>query len=147
MILYSLACDQGHGFDGWFQSAQAFERQLARGLVTCAVCNSGAVHKSMMAPAVRPARSAAGAKKPREDARPLTGSDDPPNPLAALRAHIETHSEYVGRRFATEARAIHDGEAPERSIFGEARLDEARKLIEDGIAVAPLPFIPTRRTN
>ncbi len=67
--------------------------------------------------------------------------------MAALRAKIEASSEYVGLNFAAEARAIHDGDAPERAIYGEAKPDEAKRLIEDGIPVAPLPFIPVRKTN
>lgn len=64
-----------------------------------------------------------------------------------LKMKIQKHSEYVGSDFAAEARAIHDGDAPERSIYGEAEASEARKLVEDGVPVAPLPFMPTRKTN
>jgi len=67
--------------------------------------------------------------------------------LKQLKAKIEKDSEYVGTTFAEEARAIHDGAAPERSIYGEAKLEDAKKLAEDGIPVAPLPFIPTRKAN
>ena len=64
-----------------------------------------------------------------------------------MRRQVEDNSEYVGLNFATEARAIHDGDKPNRAIYGEARADEARKLIEDGVPVAPLPFMPRRKTN
>ena len=67
--------------------------------------------------------------------------------LRELKRKIQEHSEYVGRDFAAEARAIHEGAAPERSIYGEANAEEARQLIEDGVPVAPLPFTPTRKTN
>jgi len=67
--------------------------------------------------------------------------------LAEMRRHIEENSEYVGMSFAREARAIHEGDAPERAIHGEARAEEARKLIEDGIPVAPLPFLPKSKAN
>ena len=67
--------------------------------------------------------------------------------MAELRRRIEEKSDYVGRNFATEARAIHDGTAPDRPIWGEARIEEARKLLEDGVHVAPLPFRPKRNTN
>lgn len=69
------------------------------------------------------------------------------NALNELKKKIEANSEYVGEGFAAEARAIHDGDAPERSIYGEANGDEARALIDDGVPVAPLPFMPTRKTN
>ena len=75
----------------------------------------------------------------------------PANPaeqaLKELRKEIEKSSDYVGRDFAREARAMHSGEAPARSIWGETRGDEAKKLIEEGVPVAPLPFLPTRKSN
>jgi len=67
--------------------------------------------------------------------------------LAKLKAAVEKNSDYVGMNFASEARAMHDGEQPTRSIYGEARPEEAKALIEDGIRVAPLPFMPKRQTN
>lgn len=67
--------------------------------------------------------------------------------LAHLRKEVEENSEYVGLKFADEARKMHDGESPERAIYGEAKLDDAKKLIEDGVPVAPLPFLPKRKTN
>ena len=67
--------------------------------------------------------------------------------LAALRREVEDNSDYVGLSFVSEARAIHAGDAPDRAIYGEARLDDARSLLAEGIRVAPLPFMPPRRTN
>jgi hypothetical protein len=67
--------------------------------------------------------------------------------MAALKAQIEANSEYVGVNFVAEARKMHAGSAPERSIYGEAKPEEARKLIEEGVPVAPLPFLPKRKTN
>jgi hypothetical protein len=129
LIRYDLVCDRAHDFDAWFGSAAAFDRQAAAGQVSCPACGSTAVTKALMAPAVstRTATQAAA--------------------LARLRAEVEKNSDYVGLHFAAEARAIHEGRAPERSIYGEARPDEARALIEDGVPVAPLPFIPKARAN
>ena len=74
-----------------------------------------------------------------------------PNPteaaIAALREQVEKNSDYVGETFAKEARAMHDGTIPERSIYGQANLAEAKKLVEDGIPVVPLPFMPRKKTN
>lgn len=143
MIRYALSCPNDHNFESWFQSAEAFDRLKAAGQVTCAVCGAAEVEKSLMAPAVRPARKV-GEPAPRPLATPANPAEEA---LAALRRKIEENSEYVGMNFATEARAIHDGEAPERPIYGEARLDEAKRLIEDGVPVAPLPFMPGRKSN
>ena len=134
MVRYSLSCAEGHGFESWFASATAYDDLASRGLLSCVECGSSRVEKSLMAPAVA-TRDAIAVKSPRE-AR-----------LAALRRHIEETSDYVGPSFAREARAIHDGDAPERPIWGEAKPEEARALLEDGIPVAPLPFIPKRQAN
>ncbi|MFN4129586.1 MAG: DUF1178 family protein [Paracoccaceae bacterium] len=142
MIRYSLKCAQAHEFDSWFQSAQAYESLQAAGHVTCALCGSADVEKLLMAPAVRPARATGTA--PPALSQPVSEKE---KALAALRAQVEANSDYVGLNFASEARAMHDGIAPERPIYGEARPDEARKLIEDGVPVAPLPFLPRRKAN
>lgn len=136
MIRYALHCDREHGFESWFQSAEAYDRLAASGMIACTVCGSVRVTKTLMAPAVRPAGKAE-----------VPSLREPATALAAMRRQIEETSDYVGLNFAAEARAIHDGRIEARSIWGEARADEARKLIEDGIPVAPLPFVPARKTN
>jgi hypothetical protein len=174
MIRYALTCANGHDFESWFQSATAFAALQDRGLLSCAVCGSGGVAKALMAPAVRsprdtsagslpgtapghnPGASAAAASGPAANphpamptARPSLGLPDTPlaEKIAELRREIEANAEYVGADFAAEARAIQEGEAPARSIYGEAHRDAARQLIEDGVPVAPLPFLPQRRAN
>lgn len=141
MIRYDLKCSKGHDFDGWFQSAEGYEALRATGHVTCAICGSGEVEKRIMAPAVRPARKAG--EKPKLQ----TPQNDVQAALAEMRAQIEANSDYVGMNFAAEARAMHEGTIDERSIYGEAKPDEARALLEDGIPVAPLPFMPKRQAN
>lgn len=149
MIQFSLRCSNDHRFDSWFQSSAAYDKLERAGLVTCAVCGVASVAKAVMAPRVRPARDAA-SLPPQHPTAPATATapaDPTAQALAALRKHIETNSDYVGKDFASEARAIHDGTAPERAIYGEARPEDARRLIEDGVPIAPLPFVPRRKTN
>ena len=142
MIRYALSCKDGHAFESWFKSAAAFDGLAASGHVACPVCGTPEVTKSLMAPAV------AHAAKP---VPPAPSLSEPANPMEeamrALRRQVEENSEYVGVNFVTEARRIHDGDAPERAIYGEARPEEAKRLIEDGVPVAPLPFFPARKTN
>lgn len=139
MIRFSLKCDKDHGFDSWFPSGAAFDTLKAGGHVTCPICGSAAVEKALMAPAVQAGRGETG---------PLQAVETPvEQAIAALKKQIEENSEYVGMNFAAEARRIHQGDAPERSIHGEARLDEAKKLIEEGVPVAPLPFLPARKAH
>lgn len=134
MIRFHLKCDQDHAFDSWFQSGEAFDKLVASGMVTCTSCGSTAISKSVMAPAISTS-SQITAPKPTEAM------------IAALRDRIEAGAEYVGRSFAKEARDMHDGLTPERAIYGEANLQEAKKLVEDGIPVVPLPFVPRKKTN
>lgn len=151
MIQYSLKCSNGHGFDSWFQSADAYDKLAKAGMVSCAMCGCSKVEKAIMTPRVCSARSAA--KQPRPTSADAGGTEQPLNKaeiervLNELRAKVEANSDYVGSEFASEARKIHLGEAPERAIYGEAKPDEAKALIEDGVPVAPLPFVPSRKTN
>ena len=142
MIRYNLKCARAHEFEAWFRSSAAYDEQRRAGHVGCAVCGSTEVEKAVMAPALKvPAAKAAPDLAPS-----LTKPASPGEAaLAALRRKIETTSDYVGREFAAEARRIHDGEEAERAIWGEASLDDARALKDDGIPVAPIPWM--RRTD
>lgn len=157
MIRYDLKCRDGHGFEAWFASSAAFDEQKAGGFVSCAVCGSGEVEKSLMAPGVAQrsggavdraaAKEPDGADAPAADASPtnapmLSGPLPPEvsRQLAALRKEIEAKSDYVGAAFATEARRMHLGETEARSIHGQASGEEAKALLEEGVPVAPLPF-------
>ncbi|WP_422363954.1 DUF1178 family protein [Pyruvatibacter mobilis] len=143
MIRYSLICSKGHEFESWFASSDAYDTLEAKGHLSCAVCGSSKVQKSLMAPAI-------GRKgNQQEDTAPAARAGDGGEAMKAarelaafmdkIRAHVEKNAEYVGDRFAEEARAIHNKEAEMRQIYGETTLDEARALIEDGVAVAPIP--------
>lgn len=139
MIKFSLRCAQGHDFESWFQSGDAYDALRARGLVTCAVCNSTSVEKNLMAPSIAKAADKNGPKS--------TAADQMAEKIQRLRAEIEANSDYVGDRFASEARAMYLGDTPGRPIHGEAKPEEAKALIEDGVPVLPLPFVPSRKTN
>lgn len=150
MIRYALKCDRDHMFESWFQNAAAYDGLRAAGHVTCPECGSTKVEKSLMAPKVRPARSAAAAPAPANPATPTplaAPNSEIEAEIARLRAKVEAESEYVGGAFAREARAMHLGDVPERSIYGEANLADAKELLEDGVPVMPLPFTPTRKSN
>jgi hypothetical protein len=154
MIRYSLRCAEDHGFDSWFKGAEAFAALQAAGQLACPICGATEVRKDLMAPAVRPARTAAPSPEPTGTSLPASARPDLAAPasdleaqIAALRRQIEANSDYVGMNFVAEARRIHAGEAPERAIHGEAKPEEARQMIEEGLPVAPLPFLPARKVN
>lgn len=144
MIRYSLRCTKEHDFDSWFQSAAAFDGLRMAGHVACPVCGDHVVEKTMMAPAVRPARKAPGQTDKPKLREPQNETEAA---FAEMRKHIEANSDYVGVNFVAEARRMHSGEIDERSIYGEAKPEEAQALIQDGINVAPLPFLPARKAN
>lgn len=161
MIRFTLVCDSGHDFESWFPSGSAYDEQAARGLVTCPFCNSAKVTKAPMAPAVartdRERRAAA--EPPGAAGLPAVPSPPPATPvpmiaeperrlralLNAMREQVVASAEHVGDRFAEEARAIHYGDAEGRPIYGEATLNEAQELAEEGIPVMPLPPAPDDR--
>lgn len=136
MILFKLRCAAAHEFEGWFRDGAAYERQASRGLIACPECGDTAVEKAPMAP--RLARASGGA-----------ANAAPPSPeqlrqaLQQLRRHVESSCDYVGERFAEEARRIHKGESEGRGIYGEASEAEADALRDDGIEVARIPWIPS----
>lgn len=131
MIVYSLACNKGHGFEGWFKDSAAFDAQAAEGKLVCPVCNSKKVAKAPMAPSV------SGTKSKDE---PSAGELHKMRQfVSGLRKYVQENAEDVGRKFPEEARKIHYGEIEHRPIYGEASLEEAKDLIEEGVEVAPLP--------
>lgn len=139
MIQYTLKCDAGHQVESWFQSAAAFDTLHSAGHLACAVCGSADVGKAIMAPRVSTARD-----KPAALSRPVS---DVEKKLSAMRKHVEENAEYVGSKFAAEARSMYLGTTPERAVYGEANGADVKSLIEDGIPVMPLPFVPKIKAN
>lgn len=143
MIRYALACDAGHDFDSWFRSSDDFETQAKRGFVTCPVCGSIRVEKQLMSPQVRRTDKS----EPGQQDVVLVDPEAQAlrEKIAAFRAEVMSNSEDVGHRFAQEARDIHYGDAEKRSIRGQATMDDARALIEEGIDFLPIPELPDDR--
>ena len=140
MIKYKLQCKNLHQFESWFSSSDAYEKLNKGKLLSCEICGSDSISKSLMSPSVNSKE-----KKPIKEVL-----KSKPNKeqiiLKELKKEIEKNCEYVGENFEKEARAIHFGDSPERSIYGKTTLKEAKSLYEDGIPVTPLPWID-RKTN
>lgn len=142
MIVFDLRCSGAHVFEAWFASSAAFEEQRERGLLCCPICGDGTIGKAAMAPNIpakgnrRPTRIA----ETPEPAPTPQAVKDALRTLARAQAEAIAKSEWVGPRFADRARKMHDGEEPAVPIYGQATLAEARALVEDGVAVAPLAF-------
>jgi hypothetical protein len=146
MIVYNLACEKGHSFEAWFKDSAAYDRQENKKLLACAVCGSSRVRKAPMAPRIG---SGKGKEKDVENA-PASYANDPEmkkaaalmKELAELRRHVEKNADYVGPKFADEARQMHYGEKERRNIYGEASNKEARELADEGIEFARIPWLP-----
>jgi hypothetical protein len=149
VIRYALICSHDHAFEGWFGASADFDDQQARGLIECPVCGTKAVGKAIMAPAL------SGTKRRGRDLAPApsdvqSGAHSAAMMMEAMgriRRHVEESFDDVGDAFATEARAIHEGRSEERGIYGQATSAEVRKLVEDGVPVAPLPPEPIKKTD
>lgn len=137
MIRFSLHCDSDHEFEGWFRSNDDFETQVKRGFVECPHCGSKKVGKALMAPAVSTGR--------KQETMALAMGEEQRKMLAALKElseKVRATADYVGDKFAEEARKIHFGETEARGIYGEASRDEVVGLLEDGVEILPLPVLP-----
>ena len=164
MIKYALICEADHEFESWFPDSASYDKQVKRGLVTCPFCQTAKVSKAIMAPNV--------ARKDKD--RVIVANDDAPAPAPAapvpqvqapaqdialldeqqqqlrgmireLHEKIVANTDDVGENFPEEARKMHEGETPARSIRGKASFEEARELLEDGIPVLPIPDLPEER--
>jgi hypothetical protein len=133
MILFTLRCSSDHEFEGWFRDGEAFEAQQGADEIACPHCGDTKIEKALMAPAIARSRPAG---LPMSPAQMRTA-------LLELRRQVETNCDYVGERFAEEARRIHYGEADPHGIYGEASLEEARELSDEGIEVGRIPWIQT----
>lgn len=145
MIVFDLKCSGDHVFEVWFKSSGAYEEQRAQGLIACPYCGDASVTKAVMAPAVA-AKGNQVAEKPRAGAEAFKAALAA---MAQLQARQLESSQWVGTAFAEKARAMHQGEAPETPIHGQATLQEAKALVEEGVPVAPLlvPVIPPQARN
>ena len=148
MIRYALCCEAGHTFESWFNNSTAFDRQAARGLVTCPMCGSAKVEKAIMAPSLGGGREApAPAAEPEKTPVAIVSKEEVElrKKLKELRDHIVKSADYVGEKFPEEARRMHYGEVEHRSIYGEASPEAAKSLADEGIEFHPLPRLPDER--
>jgi hypothetical protein len=132
MIRFTLRCAEGHQFEGWFRDGVAFDAQQTGGEIACPECGNAQVEKAVMAPSIGRSRN----RMPVSPAQMRAA-------LVELRRQVETNCDYVGPRFAEEARKIHYGKVDPRGIYGEATAEESRELKDEGISFGRIPWVPT----
>lgn len=151
MIRYRLKCKKSHEFEAWFRNGQDYDAQAKRGLVECPTCGSKAIAKAPMAPRIARSRGKSAAAPATEPTAPVMSGDlsgkqrEIMQSIRKLRDEMLARSEYVGPRFADEARRIHLNEAKARGIHGEASAEDVKKLKEEGVEVYPVPVLPEDR--
>ena len=131
MIRFTLRCNEEHEFEGWFRSSEAFEAQQQAGEIACPTCGDTRIEKALMAPNIGRSHKNVPALSPAQ-MRAM---------LVELRRQVETKCDYVGERFAEEARKIHYGEVDPHGIYGEATPEELRELAEEGIEFGRIPWV------
>jgi hypothetical protein len=146
MIKYTLVCDKRHEFESWFAGSDAYDKQAKRGLVTCPECGSAKVEKAIMAPRLSGTRKGKKASIETPAAAPVAmlspQEQELRSKLKELREHITKNADYVGKEFPEEARKMHYGETEHRSIYGEASLEAAKELHDEGIELHAIPMLP-----
>ena len=140
MIKYTLKCNNLHQFESWFRTSDDYEKLHNEKMLSCAICGSKSISKSLMSPSV----SSKEKKRTKETLDTVPSKEQ--KLIKQLKKEVEKNCEYVGDNFEKEARAIHYGDSPERSIYGKTTIKEAKSLYEDGIPVTPLPWVD-RKTN
>jgi len=142
MILYDLRCKTGHEFEAWFRDSSAYDRQRKAGAVLCPVCGDKKVEKALMAPAVAKKGNRGEPNVPQQPSPEAAKVAEVMQMLRHLRKQIETNCDYVGPKFAEEARRIHYKETEARGIYGEATKEESEALKDEGIEFGQIPWVP-----
>jgi len=139
MIKYQLVCHHGHDFEAWFRCSNTFDVQSAVHQIECPHCGSVEISKAVMAPKVARAKQSVPADAPSWPTHDEATEAEITEVLRRFRADVEARSEYVGTKFAQEARDMNFEDKPKRNIWGEASAEDVRDLIEDEIALTPVP--------
>ena len=139
MIKYSLKCDKEHSFEAWFSDSLNFEKQNKKKLISCPSCSSLEITKNIMAPNISSKKKNSNKINQKKDKVEMV--------LNKVRKHVENNFDYVGDKFADEARSMHYGEKEEREIYGETTVEDAVELIEEGVNVQPMPGVNPKLKN
>ena len=137
MIVFNLLCNScNYNFEGWFDNSNEYNNQKKKKLITCPSCNSLDITKALMAPNLNRKSNS----KEKKIKKTIATN------VSKLKKIVEKNFDYVGENFTEEAKKIKYGESKDRSIYGEATLEQTKELIEEDIDIMPLPFA-SKKTN
>tara|TARA_B100001123_G_C15053389_1_gene924501 strand:+ start:97 stop:546 length:450 start_codon:yes stop_codon:yes gene_type:complete len=143
MIVFDIQCSNNHVFEGWFADSASYEKQAKKGAVECPVCSSTKVKKAPMAPNISTGATASSAEEGGTTSDELSTKEQTSRymtMLTKMRQHVEANCDYVGDKFAEEARRIHYGETDKHNIYGEASSEESEALRDEGIDFGAIPW-------
>lgn len=143
MIVFDIQCSNNHVFEGWFADSASYEKQAKKGTVECPVCSSNKVKKAPMAPNISMGATASSAEESGASSEELSAKEQTSRymtTLTKMRQHVEANCDYVGDKFAEEARRIHYGETDKHNIYGEASSEESESLRDEGIEFGAIPW-------
>ncbi len=144
MILYRLNCNNGHQFEAWFRDSGSFDEQTALGVIECPFCGDRRIAKSPMAPNLAGRRGKNERTEVRAEVRAKEVAEQILQAVNTIRDSVEKNCDYVGEKFADEAKRIHYGETEERGIYGEASEEDAVDLAEEGVKFSRVPWLSRR---
>ena len=136
MIKYQLNCKKcGNIFDSWFASSKEFEKLKKMNLISCSICNSSKIEKSIMSPKIL------SSLKFKEE-KPSNKFNEVKSKIKEFQNYIEKNFDYVGENFTYEARSIHYGDKKsKKGIYGKASSKDVKELKEEGIEALQIPWI------
>ena len=155
MIKYKLKCNSRYcieeeGFDGWFQNIEAYEKQKIHGLISCPICGSDDVVKSLTTPSLKKIK-----KMKQENETNKINKTSKVNEnivvnenlknistiLRTIKKEIQKNSTFVGDQFVSKVRSMKEGKIREKPIYGHGTNKEIQELRDEGIDVVNVPWI------
>ena len=136
MIVFDLQCANGHTFEGWFDSSEAFEEQSLGGMIVCPVCEDTNVKRVLSPVKVNRSQSS--------DTVPAGGDVDYGRLAREVISYMQKNFEDVGSNFASEALKIHYGVKDKRNIKGSATDEEEKMLKDEGVEFFKIP-VPVKK--
>ena len=134
MIKYILRCKNIHEFESWFSDSNEFDKLKKKNLISCIICGSQDIEKSIMSPRII---NNSNNKNQLEEKKYSRIKKD----LSKLRQFIETNFENVGDKFHSRVRSVYYDKKKNKNIYGTTTEEERKDLEEEGIPISTVPWV------